>query len=305
MPASRQAGAQFVEFLRDPGGELPRRSTSSAICSRPGWAMTTTSRTAHRICAALERLSARGVACYVMHGNRDFLLQGGFERRTGARLIADPIDHRSVWRAGAADARRCAVHRRPALSAAARAWCAIRAGSGVSCACRCACGAASPSRRGTAAAGTRSARRAQIMDADEAGGARRDARLRRAHPDPRAYPSAGRARVRARRREPARRIVLGAWHDQGSACPGTPDGFRLEELPRVRAVASDRAPEWTAQQRIRRPSGVKSAAVARAAPPGAARQAAVAGHAPDRAAARVRSRRYSSKCRASERARPP
>jgi UDP-2,3-diacylglucosamine hydrolase len=30
----------------------------------------------------------------------------------------------------------------------------------------------------------------------------------------------------------ARRIVLGAWHDRGSALVWGPEGFRLEELPR-------------------------------------------------------------------------
>ena len=43
-----------------------------------------------RVCAALRALSAAGVACYVCHGNRDFLLGTGFERRTGCRMLADP-----------------------------------------------------------------------------------------------------------------------------------------------------------------------------------------------------------------------
>jgi len=44
----------------------------------------------HRICEGLARLTARGVACFVMHGNRDFLLGEGFCRRTGAQLLPDP-----------------------------------------------------------------------------------------------------------------------------------------------------------------------------------------------------------------------
>ena len=43
------------------------------------------------ICAALAALTAAGVPCYVMHGNRDFLLGRGFEQRTGAFLVADPL----------------------------------------------------------------------------------------------------------------------------------------------------------------------------------------------------------------------
>jgi UDP-2,3-diacylglucosamine hydrolase len=36
---------------------------------------------------------------------------------------------------------------------------------------------------------------------------------------------------------PARRIVLGAWHDRGSALSWGAAGFRLAELPRSAAAA--------------------------------------------------------------------
>ena len=42
------------------------------------------------IVAALRTLTERGVACYVMHGNRDFLLGERFCRETGCRLLEDP-----------------------------------------------------------------------------------------------------------------------------------------------------------------------------------------------------------------------
>jgi UDP-2,3-diacylglucosamine hydrolase len=38
---------------------------------------------------ALKTLTSRGVPCYVMHGNRDFLLGKRFCRDTGARLLRD------------------------------------------------------------------------------------------------------------------------------------------------------------------------------------------------------------------------
>jgi len=41
------------------------------------------------IVAGMKRLSDRGVRCFVMHGNRDFLLGRRFCRDTGATLIAD------------------------------------------------------------------------------------------------------------------------------------------------------------------------------------------------------------------------
>ena len=49
------------------------------------------SETAQRVCAALEDLSARGLPCFVLHGNRDFLLGSGFCERTGAVLLSDPV----------------------------------------------------------------------------------------------------------------------------------------------------------------------------------------------------------------------
>jgi UDP-2,3-diacylglucosamine hydrolase len=42
-----------------------------------------------RIQLALHALTASGVPCYVMHGNRDFLLGKQFCRKTGCRLLSD------------------------------------------------------------------------------------------------------------------------------------------------------------------------------------------------------------------------
>jgi UDP-2,3-diacylglucosamine hydrolase len=46
---------------------------------------------AERVCGALRGLSEAGVPCFVLHGNRDFLLGPGFAARTGCRLLADPV----------------------------------------------------------------------------------------------------------------------------------------------------------------------------------------------------------------------
>ena len=46
---------------------------------------------AQRVCAGLRALTAGGVPCFVMHGNRDFLLGTGFCARTGSRLLGDPV----------------------------------------------------------------------------------------------------------------------------------------------------------------------------------------------------------------------
>jgi UDP-2,3-diacylglucosamine hydrolase len=48
--------------------------------------------TAHRrACDGIARLTGAGVPVYVMHGNRDFLIGEVFEKRTGAKLLPDPV----------------------------------------------------------------------------------------------------------------------------------------------------------------------------------------------------------------------
>jgi UDP-2,3-diacylglucosamine hydrolase len=44
-----------------------------------------------RVCEGLRALTATGVGCFVLHGNRDFLIGRDFCRRTGSRLLADPV----------------------------------------------------------------------------------------------------------------------------------------------------------------------------------------------------------------------
>ena len=46
---------------------------------------------AQRVCAGLRALTAGGVPCFVLHGNRDFLLGAGFCARSGCRLLGDPV----------------------------------------------------------------------------------------------------------------------------------------------------------------------------------------------------------------------
>jgi len=44
-----------------------------------------------RVCRGLRALGERGVACFALHGNRDFLLGEGFSERSGCRLLTDPL----------------------------------------------------------------------------------------------------------------------------------------------------------------------------------------------------------------------
>src|SRR5258708_502702 len=44
-----------------------------------------------RVSEGLRALTAQGVGCFLLHGNRDFLLGRDFCLRTGSRLLADPV----------------------------------------------------------------------------------------------------------------------------------------------------------------------------------------------------------------------
>jgi UDP-2,3-diacylglucosamine hydrolase len=44
-----------------------------------------------RVCAGIRDLTASGTGCFVLHGNRDFLIGRDFCHNTGSRLLADPI----------------------------------------------------------------------------------------------------------------------------------------------------------------------------------------------------------------------
>lgn len=43
------------------------------------------------VAAALRQLTAAGVACFLLHGNRDFLIGEDFCRETGCQLLPDPV----------------------------------------------------------------------------------------------------------------------------------------------------------------------------------------------------------------------
>lgn len=44
-----------------------------------------------QIVSALRELATGGVACFALHGNRDFLLGARFSERSGCRIIPDPV----------------------------------------------------------------------------------------------------------------------------------------------------------------------------------------------------------------------
>ena len=183
-----------------------------------------------QICAALAQLTASGVPCYVMHGNRDFLLGSGFEARSGVRLIEDPLlielygepvllthgdalctaDH-SYQQLRAVVRQRTWQQRFLALPLDVRGALAERARAG--------------SRRHV------SYTAADIMDADDGAVL---AVMRACGVRTLVHGHTHRPAVHALELDgaPARRIVLGDWHQHGSCLSWSSAGFSLEALPR-------------------------------------------------------------------------
>ena len=185
---------------------------------------------AREIVAALRRLTDSGVPCFVMHGNRDFLIGRRFCEETGARLIPDGtivdlhgervlLMHGDVLCTDDLNYQRLRrIVRNPLvqwifrhLSLAQRSALAERMREGS----RMHTGAAAP----------------EIMDVNS-----------RAVAD--AFSTSGiHTLVHGHTHRPAvhelvvdgapvRRIVLGDWHAQGSVLAWSPAGFELRSLPR-------------------------------------------------------------------------
>jgi UDP-2,3-diacylglucosamine hydrolase len=183
-----------------------------------------------RVCGALRTLTSGGVACFALHGNRDFLLGSGFCARSGCRLLSDPViaqldgdsvllthgdalctdDHsyqelRTTVRAPAWQRRFLALPR------ATRELLADEARAG--------------SRRHT------SRTVPTIMDVNPAAvtAAFRAAHVRRIIHGHTHRPGVHDGEVDG---EPAQRIVLGAWYEQGSYLRYESGSYQLRVLPR-------------------------------------------------------------------------
>jgi UDP-2,3-diacylglucosamine hydrolase len=184
----------------------------------------------NRICRALAALSAWGVPCYVMHGNRDFLFQTGFEARTGTRLIADPIVIELYGESVLlthGDALCTADHSYQRLRGVVRhpRW----QQQFLTLPMNLRRSLAEQARRGSQRHTQRTAY--EIMDVDQpavcaamrACGVRTLIHGHTHRPAVHEFQLDGRA---------VRRIVLGAWHDGASCLEWGPGGFELQNLPR-------------------------------------------------------------------------
>jgi UDP-2,3-diacylglucosamine hydrolase len=227
------AGAQFLEFLAGPARSAEALYILGDLFE--AWIGDDDDEPYRAgVCKALLALTGSGVPCYVMQGNRDFLLGPGFEQRTGAHLIADPLmidlygqavllthgdllctaDHAYQRLRGTVRAPRWR-RRFLQLPLTVRRALALRARSG--------------SRRHTATM------REEIMDVDAEAvlAAMRACRVRTLVHGHTHRPGIHELTLDG---APARRIVLGAWHSTGSCLRWDERGAQLQSLPRASAA---------------------------------------------------------------------
>jgi UDP-2,3-diacylglucosamine hydrolase len=233
------AGAQFIEFLST-------RAVSADALYILGdlfesW-VGDDDEDPHRamICEALQGLSRQGVPCYVMHGNRDFLLQQGFARRSGTRLLRDPLTidlygQRALLTHG--DALCTADRPYQLLRGIVRAprWQQRFLRLPLSLRRDLAQQARDGSRRHT----QNTAGAIMDVDADAVPAAMRACGVQLLIHGHTHRPAVHEFELDGM---PARRIVLGAWHEHGSCLSWDRDAFRLEELPRPAARNENAAP---------------------------------------------------------------
>ena len=185
---------------------------------------------ARDIVAALRRLTDSGVPCFVMHGNRDFLIGRRFCEETGARLIEDGtvvevhgervlLMHGDVLCTDDANYQRLRrIVRNPVVQWAIRRLSLVRRRALAS---RMREG--SRMHIGTAAPEIMDVNAQAVADTFRASGIRT---LVHGHTH---RPAVHELLVDA---APVRRIVLGDWHARGSVLDWSGSGFELRSLPR-------------------------------------------------------------------------
>jgi UDP-2,3-diacylglucosamine hydrolase len=182
------------------------------------------------VLAALRELTSSGVACFLLHGNRDFLIGQDFCRQTGCQLLPDPViadldGERVLLTHG--DALCTDDHAYQELRSIVRAPAWQQRFLGLSLADRLLL--ANEVRAGSRAHITRSIPKIMDVNAATVTAAFKAARVRRMIHGHTHRPAVHDALVEG---EPVQRIVLGAWYEQGSylACEG--GRYELRSLPR-------------------------------------------------------------------------
>jgi UDP-2,3-diacylglucosamine hydrolase len=201
---------------------------------------------AHRTAIGIElrALGDSGVPCFVMHGNRDFLLGGQFAAQTGCQLLTDPtivelVGERVLLTHGDALCTDDHSYQKLRVNVRRPAW--QRRFLRLSLATRRV--VAGAARAGSQKHTQRSV--PQIMDAAPAAVA---AAMRACGVSKIIHGHTHRPAIHqfVLNGTPATRVVLGAWYEQGSLLRVSAAGYELASLPRVTpppdAPAMHRAP---------------------------------------------------------------
>lgn len=183
-----------------------------------------------RIVAALRELTTQGVACFVIHGNRDFLLGRQFCDRSGCRLLQDPVIIEL-------DGERVLVTHGDALCTDDHAYQELRSSVRTADWQRRFLALpfdvrdrfANKARAGSKAHNARTAPQIQDVNAAAVETAYRTARVRRIIHGHTHRPGIHDTLVDG---EPAQRIVLGAWYEEGSYLVYENGRYDLKTLPR-------------------------------------------------------------------------
>ncbi|MFL6605896.1 MAG: UDP-2,3-diacylglucosamine diphosphatase [Steroidobacteraceae bacterium] len=183
-----------------------------------------------RVCEALQALTGKGVGCFVLHGNRDFLIGRDFCRRTGSRLLADPVvadldGERVLLTHG--DALCTDDHSYQELRSTVRTRDWQRRFLALPVADRELI--ANQARAGSKEHTSRTIPNIMDVNLDAVSTAYRATRVRRIIHGHTHRPGVHDTSIEG---EPAQRIVLGAWYEQGSYIQYENGRYELRELPR-------------------------------------------------------------------------
>src|SRR5690242_8221224 len=92
-PAAPEAQRQFLEFLQTHVGSTARTHALYILGDLfESWVGDDDlSSDRAEVLAALRALTTGGIACFLLHGNRDFLIGQDFCLQTGCQLLPDPV----------------------------------------------------------------------------------------------------------------------------------------------------------------------------------------------------------------------
>jgi UDP-2,3-diacylglucosamine hydrolase len=183
-----------------------------------------------RVTEALRALTAQGVGCFILHGNRDFLIGRDFCERTGSRLLADPVvadldGERVLLTHG--DALCTDDHSYQELRSTVRTSEWQRRFLALPLADRQLL--ANQARAGSKDHTARTIPNIMDVNEDAVSTAYRAARVRRIIHGHTHRPAVHDTTVEG---EPAQRMVLGAWYEQGSYIHYENGHYELRSLPR-------------------------------------------------------------------------